>query len=167
MVLLSNVPKQGKIMKLKSDLYFMIINVLTESACSTGALEDGTEDDFGYYICMDDIKPVKLGDWNTSVSEQDLQTVIDNFNKMANIDDIPKIVESDLTELEVLQNFYPVPDDYFSEPLELEKEVYLGKRDFRILGFKYDGEVLENMYFEPDFDLFYKEGDEFKRVEFY
>lgn len=150
-------------MKLKSDLYFMIINVLTESACSTGALEDGTEDDFGYYMSMDDIKPEKIGNWNQSVSEQDLKTVIDNFNKMANIDNIPKIVESDLTELEVRQSFYPVPDDYFSEPLELEKEVYLGK----ILGFKYDGEVLENMYFEPDFDLFYKEGDDFKRVDFY
>lgn len=32
---------------------------------------------------------------------------------MANIDNIPKIVESDLTELEVRQSFYPVPDDYF------------------------------------------------------
>lgn len=167
MALQSIVPKQGKIMKLKSDLYFMIINVLTESACSTGALEDGTEDDFGYYMSMDDIKPEKLGNWNQSVSEQDLKTVIDNFNKMAHIDSIPTIVESDLTGLEVRQSFYPVPEYYFTTPLELEKEVYLGKRDFRVLGFEYDGEVLENMYFEPDFDLFYKEGDDFKRVDFY
>lgn len=154
-------------MKLKSDLYFMIINVLTESACSTGELEDGTEDDFGYYISVDDINPVKVGSWSKEVSEQDEQIVISAFNKTALIDGIPKIIKSDLAGIEVRQSFYPVPEYYFTKPLELEKEVYLGKRDFRILGFEYDGEVLENMYFEPDFDLFYKEGDDFKRVEFY
>lgn len=154
-------------MKLKSDLYFMIINVLTESACSTGELDDGTEDDFGYYISVDDIKPVKVGNWSKEISEQDKKVVIDSFNKTAILDGIQAIVYSDLNGLEVRQSFYPVPECYFTNPLNLEKEVYLGKRDFRILGFEYEGDILENMYFESDFDLFYKEGEMFKRVEFF
>lgn len=154
-------------MKLKSDLYFKIINVLVESACSTGELDDDTEDDFGYYIRVDDINPLKVGDWNESVSEQDAKNVTQMFNKIASIDDLQKITEKDLSGLEVRQSFYPVPENYFSKPLEIDEKVYLGKRDFRILGFKYDGEVLDNMYFESDFDLFYKEDNEFKRVEFY
>lgn len=154
-------------MKIESDLYFMIINILTESACSTGTLDDGEDDEFGNYIRVDDFKPVKAGNWNDNITEQDRNIVVENFNKMASIHGMPAIGENDLSGLEVRQSFYPVPEYYFNEPLDLEKEVYLGKRDFRILGFEYDNEVVENMYFEPDFDLFYKEGDDFKRVEFY
>lgn len=150
-------------MIIDEDLYFSIIHVLQESACSTGELDDGSEDEFGEYIKMDDIKAASQTEW-FKPTEADLQFVMQRFNENYNHE--KKLDLKDLSNLEVRQTYYLVDEDYFSDKLELGVEAYLGKRDYVIKNFDYYDYVFEHAFLEPDFDLFYKDGEEFKRIDF-
>lgn len=150
-------------MIISEERYFSIIRVLEESACSTGELDDGSEDEFGEYIKMDDIKSVSQTNW-FKPTDVDSSFVLRRFND--HYEHEKKLTLEDLKNLEVRQSFYPVEDYYFTEKLDLGVQVYLGKRDFLIKNFDYYDYVFEKALLEPDFDLFYKDGEEFKRIEF-
>lgn len=150
-------------MIINEELYFSIIHVLMESACISGELDDGSEDEFGEYLKMDDIKPVSQTGWGKP-TEADLSFVLKRFNE--HYEHEKKLTIQDLDALEVRQTFYPVEDYYFTDKLELGVQSYLGKRDYRIKNFEYYDDFFEQAFLEPDFDLFYKDGEEFKRIEF-
>lgn len=140
-------------MKIKSSLYFNIIDVIVESCYSSD--ENGV-------LQMDDIAADFLTDWKVSISEIDKETVIKDF---ANYSE-SVISEEDLKALLVRQAYYPIiPDKHFVPPLELERLVFLGHRSFKVPVFHCDGEVFEDFEFQPDFDLFYKDGSEFIKIE--
>lgn len=151
-------------MIINEELYFSIIHVLVESACITGELDDGSEDEFGEYIKMDDIKAVSQTGWGKP-TEADLSFILKSFNDK--FEHEKKLTVEDLDGLEVRQTFYKVEDDYFADKLELGVQSYLGKRDYRIKNFEYYDDVFDQALLEPDFDLFYKDGEEFKRIEFH
>lgn len=143
-------------MILKEDQYFNIIHVLVESATSG-------DEEFGFATVMDDIKPSFVGEWTPTNSEYDKSRVIEEFNTY-NPDNA--LNDENLEKLEARQSFYPVDENYFVGGLDLEKPTYLGMRDYRLPTFEFDGETFENFLLPTDFDLFYKEGDEYIQVKF-
>lgn len=140
-------------MKIKDSEYQSIIDIIVESCYSSD--ENGV-------IQMDDIAADFITDWKASTNEIDKETVIKDF---ANYSE-SVISEEDLKALLVRHAYYPIiPDRHFVPPLELERPVFLGHRSFKVPVFHCDGEVFEDFEFQPDFDLFYKDGDKFVKID--
>jgi hypothetical protein len=139
-------------MKIKNSKYQSIIQVMVESCYSSD--ENGV-------LQMDDITADFITAWTPSTNDSDKETIIKDF---ANYSE-SVVSEEDLKALLVRQAYYPISGEHFVPTLKLERNIYLSQRSFKVPVFHCDGEVFEDFEFQPDFDLFYKDGDKFVKID--
>jgi hypothetical protein len=148
-------------MKMNQELYDAIIAVMLTSASSSDT------EDFG--IIIQDIKPILTQDWHKQLPLGDMDFVIQRFNENVREQESDALNKAigyqDIIDLQSRCIFYPIDDDMFHQPLNLNHKIYLAKKEFMVPQFSFWNKKFDQFMFEPKFTLVYENNDEFIPID--